>query len=222
MKRGVAILVPMKGRAHRVAPLLESVHRATPRPWRVMFIPDPGDDEVIGAVTPYLSSVVTMLVLAGNYATKINAAVRATSEPLLFFGADDLEFHPGWLAAAKRLLSDEVGVVGTNDLCSRRVMAGEHATHPLVARWYTELGTVDDTTKVLHDGYPHEWVDDEFIGTAKHREAFASAPDSIVEHLHPMVGKAPMDDLYAAQRNRMRAGRKLFKQRRRLWTAPSS
>ena len=36
------------------------------------------------------------------------------------------------------------GVVGTNDLSSKRVMAGTHATHALITREYAELGTIDD------------------------------------------------------------------------------
>jgi hypothetical protein len=148
---------------------------------------------------------------------KINAGVRATRAPLLMFGADDLAFHPGWLPAAQRLMSPTVGVVGTQDLCNPRVIRGEHATHCLVARWYTRLGSIDNPRQVLHEGYVHEFVDDEFVATARHRGAFAFAHDSIVEHLHPDAGKAPMDDLYAARRPRMRAGRDVFRHRQHLW-----
>ena len=49
------------------------------------------------------------------------------------------------------------------------------------------------------------------------RNAYAFAPDSVVEHLHPQVGKAPMDDLYAAQQTRMRAGYRIYRRRRHLW-----
>jgi hypothetical protein len=55
------------------------------------------------------------------------------------------------------------------------------------------------------------------VGTAKHRGVWAFAADSVVEHLHPAWGKAPDDDLYAAQRARMDASRQLFVRRARLW-----
>lgn len=223
----VAILVPMLGRPHRVEPLLDSVATATKTgTYRVLFLVTPGDTAVIEAADRAANGhddIEWMRVDhegPGNYAAKINAGYRATWEPTVFLGADDLAFHAGWYdAAASRLDDPRVGVVGTNDLCNKRVERGEHATHFLVRRSYIDkYGTVDERHKVLHEGYPHEYVDDELVGTARKRDAWAFAADSIVEHLHPMVGKAPMDELYAAQPERMRIGRKIYRDRRHLWT----
>lgn len=218
MPDSVAILVPVLRRPHRIAPLLSSIRNATPSPYRVVFIASPDDTEVIAAIEWANGS--PPRIVDGNYAAKINDAVRNTSEPLLFLAADDLHFHPGWLPAAAAHLSDTVGVVGTNDLCNGRVIAGEHSTHSLVARWYTKLGTIDEPDRLLHEGYLHEWVDDEFVQTAQHRGAYAHAHDSVVEHLHPQAGKAPMDELYAGQRRRMRHSRSTFECRRPMWTRP--
>jgi hypothetical protein len=215
MASAVAILVPVLGRPHRVEPLLESIARATPSPHCVLFICDPHDRPEQDAIA---KAGGWMISPGGNYASKINAGVRATSEPLIFTGADDLDFHHGWLQHAASLMTGPTGVVGTNDLCNGRVIAGEHSTHSLVARWYAELGTIDEPGKLLHEGYPHEFVDDEFVQTAQHRGAYAHAHTSIVEHLHPSVGKAPTDALYDRQRLRMRQGRRVFMQRRPLWT----
>jgi glycosyltransferase involved in cell wall biosynthesis len=213
----VAILVPVLGRPHRVRPLLDSIAASTTRPHTVVFVCDSHDSDEIAAISAAERPGVRMLVVDGNYARKINAAVRATTEPLVFTAADDLHFHPRWLERAAALMSDTVGVVGTNDLCSRRVMAGEHSTHTLVARWYCELGTIDGPGKLLHEAYPHEFCDDELVATAMHRGAYAHAHDSIVEHLHPDAGKAPVDDLYAARAGRMRVGRRIFRRRQHLW-----
>lgn len=217
----VAVLIPVLRRPHRVAPLLESLEAATPPPWRALFLVTPGDTaehEAIRAAGGELLEVGPWR--PGDYARKVNAGVEATDEPLLFLGADDLRFHPTWLEHALELLEEPVHVVGTNDLGNPRVMRGEHATHSLLTRAYSELGTIDDSTRVLFEGYPHEFVDDEFVGTARHRGAFAFAAHSIVEHLHPHWGKAPTDELYDGQARRMRAGRRLFERRRRLWTSP--
>jgi hypothetical protein len=159
-----------------------------------------------------------MLVVEGNYAAKINAGVWNTDEPLIFTGADDLDFHPGWLEAATAQLEDGIGVVGTKDLCNQRTVKGEHSTHSLVTREYAEQGTIDDPGRLLHEGYEHEFVDDEFVQTAMHRGTYAHAGDAVVEHLHPSVGKAPTDALYARQRQRMAQGRRVYQRRRRLWT----
>jgi hypothetical protein len=155
----------------------------------------------------------------GDYARKINVGFRKTTEPLVFLGASDLLFHPGWFEAATAQLADGIGVVGTNDLGSPRVMAGDHSTHSLVTREYVErFGTIDCPGKVLHEGYEHEYVDDELVLTAKHRGAWAFAADSHVEHLHPSWGKAPSDAMYSQQRRRMHRGRRVFQRRQRLWT----
>ena len=215
----VAVLVPMLGRPHRVEPLLESITATTPGA-RVLFLLSTGDVAVHEAVTVAGADHLDIDgPSCGDYARKINTGLRHTVEPLLFLGADDLRFHPGWLEAATAKLAPGVGVVGTNDLGSPRVIAGNHATHSLVTRDYAErFGTIDEPGKILHEGYPHEYVDDELVGTAKHRGAWAFAVDSHVEHLHPAWGKAPTDGMYQRQRSRMAAGRPLYEARKHLWT----
>lgn len=218
------ILIPVLRRPHRVDPLLRSLEKATPEPHRVLFICSAGDQAEIHEVQ---ASIADWLIIPpnemGDYAKKINAGVASTQEPLLFLGADDLDFHLGWLSSAMRLLADPaVGVVGTQDLCNSRVLAGEHSTHSLMRRSYIEQhGTIDESGKALHEGYWHEFVDDEQVATAKYRDAWAFASESVVEHLHPMVGKAEFDDLYRLQRHRMVQGRRLFHERQHLWSHPS-
>lgn len=207
------VLLPVLKRPHRVRPVLEAFHETTPG-CRVLFIPDPGDSAERYVIAEHEAEE---LPVEGNYAQKVNAAVRATDEPLIFLGADDIQPHSGWLEAAKAKLTDGIGVVGTNDLCNPRTATGELSTHSLVTRWYADLGTIDEGDKLLHEGYLHEYVDDELLGTARHRRAYAHAPDSVVEHFHPYCGKAPMDDLYAGQGARMRQSRSLYDQRRPLW-----
>lgn len=210
----LAILVPVLERPGNVQPLLDSIAATTPDPYRVLFIADPHDVPEHDAIRAAGGEFITV---DGNYAAKINVGVRATDEPYIFMGADDLRFHPKWLERAMTKMRGKVGVVGTNDMGNPRVVSGDHSTHSLVARWYADLGTIDDPTKVLHEGYLHEFVDDEFVETAKSRGAFISARDSHVEHLHPMWDKAPTDHLYQAQQTRMRAGRRVFRQRCKLW-----
>jgi hypothetical protein len=216
---GVAILVPMLGRPHRVAPLTASIRSNTPDPYTLLFLVTPGDRDVIREIRREHGCYLPVARRPrGDYARKINFGIDATTEPFVFTAADDLKFHPDWLGHAVKLMSATVGVVGTNDLSNRRVIRGQHSTHSLVARWYCELGTIDEPGKLLHEGYPHEFVDDELVGTAKKRKAWAFARDAVVEHLHPMANKAPMDDMYAQQGLRMRAGRRIYERRMPLWT----
>lgn len=221
MAASVAILVPMLGRPHLVPRLLDSIAAATPGRHRVLFVCTPGDSAV-RAVRDNGREWIEVPYAPGDYARKINAGVRHTDEPLIFTGAIDLRFEPGWLERACAHITEGVGVVGTNDLGNARVLAGEHSTHSLVTREYAARGTIDEPDKLLHEGYPHEFVDDEFIETARYRNAFAFAADSVVEHLHPLWGKAPTDATYDAHAQRMRRGRLVYQRRRHLWTSPSS
>lgn len=214
----LVILVPMLGRAHTIAPLLDSIDAATPDA-AVCFITTAGDTAVNATVAATGRHHLRMRRRrVGDYAAKINAAITVTDQPLIFTGACDLRFHPGWFDRATRHLSDRIHVVGTNDLGNRRVTTGQHSTHSLVTRAYAERGTIDGAPGLLHEGYVHEYVDDEFVGTAKHRGAFAMALDAHVEHVHPDYGKAPSDAMYRAQRGRMKQSVALYRQRRHLWT----
>lgn len=223
MGPAVAVLVPVLGRPHRVAPFLEGLWDSvggapvvTP-----VFIPDPDDWDTLEA----LEAVGARWVAsddARTYATKINLGYWSTADPLLFMAADDVKFHPGWLSNATALLSAEIQVVGTNDLGNPRVLEGNHSTHTLFTRDYVrrESGVIDRRNTVLHPGYPHEYCDDEFIQTAQMRKRFAMASDSIVEHLHPLWGKSKDDDTYRLGRLRSLEGRRIYRRRRIMWQRP--
>jgi hypothetical protein len=154
----LVILVPMLGRPHTVAPLVESIREATPGA-RALFLVSPGDDHVHAAVDEVDCERLTVpFEPVGDYARKINTGYRATTEPLIFTGACDILFHRGWFEAAMAKLRFGVGVVGTNDLGNPRVMAGQHATHFLVTRAYAnQHGTIDQPGAIFHEGYPHEY-----------------------------------------------------------------
>lgn len=210
----LAYLIPVLRRPHRVQPLLDSILAA--KSGRVVFVCDPDDGEeqeaIANAETPLW---IRTLEVEGGYARKINEAARLVDETLLFIGADDLHFHPGWFEAAT---AAGAPIVGTQDLCNPRVIAGHHATHFFVRREYLDRGTIDEPDKLLHEGYTHCFVDNEFIETARHRDAYAFAPASIVEHLHPLAGKAQKDEVYAKGMAHFARDRRLYNRRRRLWT----
>src|SRR5260370_25978424 len=152
----------------------------------------------------------------GTWADGLNYGYQHTEEPWLLGAADDVKFHPGWLdqalAAAAHSSAD---VVGTNDVHNPRVIAGEHATHPMIRRSYVdEHGGSWDGPKVLaHEGYRHWFTDDEIVTAAKQRGTWAAAPYAKVEHLHPLFGLAPDDEIYTAGREHAAEDRKLFKVR---------
>jgi len=209
------VIVPMLGRAEQVARLVASLGASTDRA-RLLFAITDGDDAVAEAVADH-DHLKFSPRARGDYAAKVNAAVAASDEPLIFTGAIDLHFHPGWLETCEALLTEQVRVIGTNDLANERTAHG-HSTHTLVVRDYTALGLIDHRPGLLCEDYIHEYVDDELVGTATARGAYAHAPDAIVEHLHPMAGKAEWDASYLMMRQRMIADRSLYRERSALWT----
>lgn len=214
----ILIAVPVLGRPASAAPLAESIRANTVTSHRLMFLCIDSDVDEIAACRNLGASVVEVPPRAGSWARKLNFAYAASAEPFILLAADDLRFHSGWDMAALELASEGYGVVGTNDLGNRSVMAGQHSTHPLVSRHYIDCcGTVDECGKILHEGYTHSWADVELVETAKRRGAFAFARDAVVEHLHPLWGKAVDDATYRLGQKEYRADTRLYHERRPLW-----
>lgn len=212
----VLIIVPMYGRPESVGSLLASLEGT--QGCRVLFVCSPGDEPTIEACQQSGSETVIhdRPQGSGDYASKVNKAYRESDEPLLFLGASDLKFHPGWLDAAKSKLVGQIGVVGTNDLANPHVKAGRHSTHSLVTRHYADLGIIDGPG-ILCEKFEHNFCDNEMVETAQHRRAWAFAMDSRVEHFHPLWKTAPMDATYTLALAGFHRDKAIFLSRRHLW-----
>lgn len=209
-----AVIVPVLGRPQNAAPFMESL-RASTGLADVYVIAERDDPETAAAWKAVKAHV---LYGGRTFAEKVNAAYKAIGQhtPWLFLCGDDVRFHAGWLDHAQHTARTlGAAVIGTNDLANPRVMAGEHGTHLLVSRDYVaEVGASwDGPGVVCHEGYSHWFVDDEIVTAAKQRGVWASALGSVVEHLHPIAGKAADDDTYARGRRRAAADQTLFASR---------
>ncbi len=199
----IDILIPVLARPDRAARVVQSIRASAsrdPADVRITFICSPHDHAQFEAAVD--SGADDVLVMAedpgpGDYARKINHGFRACTGDWVFTGADDLDFHDGWAEAV--LAAGAAGVIGTNDLCNPLVMRGGHSTHSLVSRAYVnDIGGTyhDGPGMVLHEGYDHQWIDNELVQAAQARGQWAFARDAHVEHLHPLCGKGEMDDTY--------------------------
>jgi len=194
-----AVIVPVMRRPDNAAPFMASL-RASTGMATAYAVCDVDDVETIDAWEAEGARVIIRSWDGpGTFAEKVNVGYRVTTEPWLLLVGDDVRFWPGWLDLAERAAElTGAQVIGTNDLGNARVIAGEHATHMLIAREYVdELGASwDGPGVVAHEGYRHWYVDDEIVTTAKQRGVWTAATDSIIEHLHPLWGKADLDVVY--------------------------
>jgi len=207
-----AVIVPVLGRPQNAAPFMESL-RASTEDARVYAVSQDGDEATFNA---WIAAGANVLTASGTtFAEKVNHGYRNTGEPWLFITGDDVRFHDRWLIHARVIAGNRHHVVGTNDLGNPRVMAGEHGTHLLIRRSYVdEVGASWDGPKIVcHEGYRHNFVDDEIVTAAKQRGVWISARSSIVEHLHPLFGKGHPDEVYELGQSYAEADRETFEDR---------
>lgn len=219
------ILTPTLWRHDRLAGHVANIHDTTRADHVVTFIAEPDDTATIDTVEQLVDSDASVRLVvnegARNTAGAYNTAARHSSASFWFFGADDLRYHSGWDDSALALMVDPIMVVGTNDLAGHpEVLAGTAATHYLVDAGYirTQGGTVDQGPGIVHfEGYPHWGPDSEIVGVARSRGVFAPCLDSVVEHLHWLTGKAPMDRTYEDKRGQHGTAFLIYEQRRPMW-----
>ncbi|HEX3642796.1 MAG TPA: glycosyltransferase, partial [Ktedonobacteraceae bacterium] len=213
----VAVIVPVLNRPQNAKPFMRSL-KATTGLARVYAICDSNDNESWEAWRKAGATVVKYQKLGpgpGTFAEKVNFGFKRTNEPWVFLCGDDVKFHSGWLDQAVHIASDKYTVVGTNDLGNPRVMAGEHATHMLISRQYiVDVGASWDGPDVIcHEGYRHNFVDDEIVTAAKQRGVWAFAMASKVEHLHPIFHKGKHDQVYTLGEQSFVDDREIFRKR---------
>lgn len=212
--REIAVIIPAMRRPKNVAPLMRSLEASTDRA-TAYFVCDHQDTDQIRAVLATDAQFLINWSSNKTFATKCNLGYRETEEPWLLFVGDDVHFHPGWVEAA--LAAGERGAfVSTNDMGNPRVLAGRHATHPMVARWWLDQhgASWDGPATVCHEGYHHWYVDDEWTSVATSAGQFVYAEDAKVEHMHPVWDKAESDEIYVLGQASSHHDSRLFRDRR--------
>lgn len=210
----VDVIVPtVKPRVGNIPGLAESL-KATTGLARLILVVDDEDHAV------ELKEYGETIICPGSFAVKINHAYRWTAEndpgPWFQVVGDDCRFHPGWLDHQQHVARlYDAKVIGSNDLANDRVVRGEHATHWMIDRAYVDEqgASWDGPGVVAHEGYRHWYVDDEIVHAARQREVFQPALGAVIEHFHPIVGKAPSDEVYETQFKHAGRDKNLFLKR---------
>jgi glycosyltransferase involved in cell wall biosynthesis len=192
----VAVIVPVLRRPQNAEPFMRSL-RASTGLATVYAVADDDDPETAEAWAAAGAEVI--IGDARTFARKVNLGYAKTGQPWLFLTGDDVSFKPGWLDHAQHVADTfKADVVGTNDLGNPRVMAGEHSCHLLIRRSYVDgVGASwEGPGVVAAEAYHHWYVDDEIVTAAKQRGVWQMALGSVVEHNHPLWGKAEDDEVY--------------------------
>lgn len=222
----ISIIIPSYGRPQQIKAAVENAHAHTTGDHEIVVIIEEEDYEpYIGWIGKLVDSPWWLDVVLNegpkSYAGAINTGLAYSRGDYLFMGADDLDFHHGWDVEAMHtmLALPTIKVVGTNDLLNEFVLNGWHSTHSLVDRRYLEDpgGVIGEPGVALFEGYSHNYVDTEFIGTAKARSVFAPCLTSVVEHKHFTVGKSEKDETYEKGYLHLQEDHDLYQSRKHLW-----
>lgn len=118
----------------------------------------------------------------------LQAYMAAPGADWYVLGADDVEWHPGWLVEALGIAGlTRAQVIGLNDLSTD---LADYAPH------YMMSGEYAAKYGFIPPGYRSWWFDREVCQAARMRGKYAPAWKAIAEHVHPDWGKAPLDDTY--------------------------
>lgn len=216
----VAIIVPVLGRPEHAEALTESLRVNTPKgTYKVIAVCENAEDTA--AWIPH-ANLTALEESVHTFAEKVAWAYSTlVSEPYVLLVGSDVVFKPHWLESAMKVADKTgAGLIATNDLGNPRVMAGRHATHPLISRRYIEEkgASWDGPGTIVHTGYRHCFVDDEWSVKAQTDGEFAFARRSEIEHRHPAWGKAESDWVYEKGMSSFQEDKALFLSRVRKFT----
>ena len=205
----VAILIPTLGRAHKLEALIKNIREVTPEPHEIYFMTS--DDDSIGVIKEN-GAVHIPDTGRTDYVYRTNALFKATEEPFVFTGSDDVVFHKGWLTELLRHV-EHYGVVVPDDGLN------PNGTLALIGREYIKRRAkqYDYPEEIFYPEYRHAYSETELFDIAKKDDEYIRVSDSLVEHQHPDGGKSVVDDTYREAWKHNADGQKLYDSRKHLF-----
>jgi hypothetical protein len=197
------VVVPTRGRPHAVVPIVEAWN--VTGAWddaELLFVVDADDPTSDGyrealALAPLADQLVgtaVRLMVADRWqplVPKLNEAVAGFVDDywaLGFAGDDHRPRTTGWARAMLAALVDMgTGVVYGNDL-----LHGER----LASSWVMTSDIVRTLGRMVPAPVEHMACDNAVMALAADAGCLAYLPDVVIEHLHPLVGKAEWDPGY--------------------------
>lgn len=209
MRVGVAILIPAM-RPQLIRALCQNIESVTPEQHHIYVMTD---RQAVADQVSDLNVTVWIDDELRSWGRRLNDMYERTDEQFMFLGADDVWFGNGWLPPALADMQRHDGIVTVNDTMNP---AG---TLALVAREYIdkESGCMDQPGVIIHPGYRHNYSETELFQTAMFRGRWSYCLQSIVEHRHFLVNKAPIDDVYEMGIEKYGDDKAVYLSRCRMW-----
>ena len=199
----ISVCVPSRIRPQNMSRLVESVYATSTTPVEVLFRLDLDDEaSIVEAVRLGMTYPMVRHVAAerGVLSDLWNDAAAISTGEILMMCGDDIVFRTAdW---DKKVLDafdqypDRIALVYGNDLIQHERLA----THPFIhRRWYEAVGYL------VPNGFSCDWCDMWLneVAIALGRRHYL--PDVITEHMHPVMGKARLDE---SHRERIARGRR--------------
>jgi glycosyltransferase involved in cell wall biosynthesis len=216
--RTVAVLIPTLWRPNKMRENVDNLHAVTGREdIDIVFIIEEDDEDSLNA-SKNLNAITLINKRKRNFAGAINTAVQSLDHNYIFGASDDFLFHPNWLPPLMEL-SENYGVVGANDLGNSINNGGIPSVSYLVRRDYVPRACIGYPENLLYEGYHHNFTDTELSDCADAHGEHVFCAESIVEHMHPSLGKSIIDRTYMLSFNHEQyyEDNELFMSRRPLW-----
>lgn len=197
----LAIIVPTRERADRFAAMVDAVQATATGSVEVVACVD-ADDPELELYRPIVRPVGRLLVgprqsLSAwtNWAAQwvLNKANGAPPRHLASLGDDHLPRTPGWDVALAEACGGH-GYAYGDDLAQ-----GVN----LPTAWVQTASTVRALGWMMLPSCGHLYVDNAILELGRAAGILRYCPDVVVEHMHPVVGKAEVDDSYRASNSRL-------------------
>ena len=187
----MAIIVPSRGRPDNIKALIESM-RKTITSDQLWVVCDSDDQELAGYQALGIENLLIFDRIQKGMARPLNLAVRYILknhhiEHFAFLGDDHRPRTIYWDQDFRNVLDQGIGVVYGNDLFQSENLPTAVGMHGTIVR---------ELDGMVPEGLLHLYLDNFWKQIGIDIGALTYLPETIIEHMHPLAGKAQVDQGY--------------------------
>ena len=207
----ITLLLPSKGRQYQLTSLISRISKAMNEDFLLHVILDPDDE--YDDMTRF-EHVIYSVAMSKGYWKCLNEFLPKDQEEPFIWLADDIRPSGNWLLHVqecwKRHYPDGLGLVTLND---GKVNHGGACFGMTTPRWlYVLFGEQRFPRR-----FGHQYLDTLVADRSKDLDRYYFCANALVEHLHPILGKANVDDTYRLSRGRSIGDKELKDEMDKEW-----